>query len=124
MSATKTAGDVLRDALADGQGKSTIARRLAGKGAGPAELERWRAVVVRADRGGEPREEIASHIGEVFGVAVSQPTHYQERTNRLGALEEAIELLRPELTRLAERVEALERMYSSPGWQRSAGRSP
>lgn len=112
-----TAGRVLRDALGEGQPKRTIARMLAGPEADLAEIERWRAVVVRAERGGEPNEEQAARVGEAFGVEVVLPnrstTTRRDQLRRLEEVEDALEALGPDLRHLADRVAELERLVQS-----------
>lgn len=112
-----SAGEVLRTALAGGEGKRTLARRLAGEGADLAEIERWRAVVVRADRGGEPNELQAKRVAEVFDVEVQLPPlpapTRRDQLHRLEEVEDALEVLGPELDRLADRVLALEQLLPS-----------
>lgn len=109
-----TAGELIRQALMDGDGKRTLARRLAAPDHSLTAVERWRAVVVRAERGGEPAPELADHVGQVFGVKVQTPTRpaktpsFGERMRRLEELEEALDALGPELARLSDRVEELE----------------
>lgn len=118
MSAAMTAGELLRRALDEGEAVRSIARRLAGERASLADIERWRAVVVRAERGSEPREEQAERVGEVFGVAVTQPERppritRAELVGRLERVEDALNALGPELRRLAGRVGELEQQVRS-----------
>lgn len=130
METSPTAGDLIRQALMDGDGKRTLARKLAGPEGGLVEIERWRAVIVRAERGGEPNETQATRISESFGVAVRPPERTAkgaaaaERLRRLEEVEEALNALGPELARLADRVEALEllaRPRRKPGGSSSGG---
>lgn len=89
----QTAGDILRNALAQGEGKRTIARRLAGQAADAQTIERWRAVVVRAERGGEPNEAQAETISDTFEVLVRRPPRRPDRPSGLHHRLEAIERL-------------------------------
>lgn len=92
MEELQTAGDILREALAQGEGKRTIARRLAGQAADAQTIERWRAVVVRAERGGEPNEAQAEAISDTFEVPVRRPSQ-EDRPSGLHHRLEAIERL-------------------------------
>lgn len=115
MDSLPTAGELIRKALMDGDGKRTLARRLAAPDQSLTAVERWRAVVVRAERGGEPGPELAAHVGEVFGVEVRVPDRSaatatrRDQLRRLEEVEDALAALGPELERLAGRVARLER---------------
>jgi hypothetical protein len=113
----RTAGDVLRDELAGGTEKRALARRLAGDGADHTAIERWRAVLTRVQRGGEPKQEQARVVATRFRVKVRQPERRAaaKPADRLAALEaevgelrEGLELAGAAHDALLERVETLE----------------
>jgi hypothetical protein len=90
-----------------------LARQLAGDDAPFQDILRWKAVIVRAERGGEPSPQYASQVGDFFGLAVVVPvrskTTRTELQLRLGEVEAYLDELGPQLARLADRVASLER---------------
>lgn len=81
-----------------------LAKRIAGNSSDKdSEVRRWRYVVLRADRGGEPSESNIPQIEKTFGVKVSRPdrrhrrpdleVQVRENTLAIDALREAVAIL-------------------------------
>ena len=68
-----TAGELIRRELAGGASQLAIAKRLAGSDDdADSDVRRWRFVVMRAARGGEPAAENRPRIAEVYGVPLTK----------------------------------------------------
>lgn len=113
----RTAGDVLREKLNNGMKKRELARSLAGQDASYTEIERWRGVLTRVQKGSEPKSEQAAIVAERFGVKIREPERERAKPgDRLRALEDEVAELREALRlsgeahdALHERVAALEK---------------
>ena len=112
-----TAGDLIRQALADGETKLGLAKKIAGcNDDRDREVRRWRDVIVRVARGGEPQEPQAARIAEFFGVSEIERRRQGAAQDRLLSLEEAVahltdalEVSRRAYALLQRRVSALEK---------------
>jgi chemotaxis regulatin CheY-phosphate phosphatase CheZ len=123
-----TAGDLIRQALADGSSELGLAKRLAGSTSdADDEVKRWRYVVRRARAGAEPQEENVRRIAAVFSVDPAQlerPARplrrkLEDRLRALQAEVDGLTLAQREAQRahdlLLERVEDLERRIVAGG---------
>lgn len=113
MDDLRTAGEVIRSRLEAGAGKQTVAKELAGKGAEPGEIQRWRYVVQRAAAGREPSIANALHVGKVYGEEVRMEPRTrpaEAEGDGLPALHERLEVA---LNRQAQVLAALAALESS-----------
>lgn len=88
-----TAGDLIRAALNGGESQLGLAKRLAGTSSdADQEVRRWRYIVMRASKGGEPQDSNIPRIAEV--LQGSDPVDLRKartaRADRLAALEDAV----------------------------------
>lgn len=87
-----TAGDLIRAALDGGESQLGLAKRLADRtnDADP-EVKRWRYVVMRASRGGEPQDSNIARIGKVLGGGTDALKRERgARVDRLAVVEAAV----------------------------------
>lgn len=113
-----TAGDLIRQALADGETKLGLAKKITGcKSGTDREVLRWRDIINRASRGSEPQLEQANRIAAFFGASGLETPRRGPARDRLRSLEGevadltiALDAARKNYARLQRRVAALERL--------------